>query len=174
MLDARWLLFPALIAIGWASSRRQPSVSRIVARCSALVIGIALGLITISGLLQSIMELAGLHKWSGHGLLILIWLSVPFSIGVLLQQRSMQYPARTIGYSLAMLLALVAAFLGSITGYLGPSGNREIGEKARNRFIVLHCFVLPAVLAALICVWIYALRSLKKSTTRFQNDAEPL
>ena len=52
------------------------------------------------------------------------------------------------------LLGLLGIFLlAAFTGYLGPSHRVQQLEETHNRFVVLHCFVLPAISAHLLVVW---------------------
>jgi hypothetical protein len=158
------LIFPILIAAGWVCSHNRPNVTRIVARCVALLAGVSLGMIAISGQLRSLPAVADFHKWMGRGMLIVQWLGIPFAAGVILRQQIRSHMVVAIGYSLALVCTLVVSFLASITGYLGPLNNPETTEETRNRFVILHMFVLPAMLAILRCVWFFALRPLTESS----------
>ncbi len=60
---------------------------------------------------------------------------------------------------MALLLVVAATISAGVTGYMGPSSDPTIDADTRRRFQVLHFYFLPTLMAALLAVWLNALRS---------------
>jgi hypothetical protein len=156
----RLLLFPCLIVVGWLASRASRERMR---RTSRLLLGMLFGVVllsAISGGFHSGRNVGEFHKWSGHALVILAWLTVPFIVGVVLQQHLRQRPVRSIAQSVALLFFLLLTFLCSFTGYIGPSYDDAVPqlylEETHRRFVVLHFALLPSMIAVLtVNVWLF-------------------
>ena len=152
MLDfLRFLLFPAIVVIAWQLALRWPATARRIAWLLAAATGIFLLTLAVTGLVRPAGVTADIHKWTGHGLVIFIWLAVPFTIGVVL--RSVGQRRSGIAVKILALLALFGiALLASMTGYLGPShGTGDL--ETLHRFNVLHQLVLPGLAAGLTLYW---------------------
>jgi len=153
-----FLNFLPLVFLGWATSRAWPHAARIACRSQPLIAGAMLGVLFTSGLLPARISTLDVHRWSGHGLLILQYLSVPFSLGVLLHRKLMQRPVIAVLQSLTLLLCLAVSFFAAFTGYLDvdPVPDQVIAQETHNRFVVLHMFLLPMILAATLTIWHFA------------------
>ena len=164
----RWLLLPVIIGLGWVASRTHEARARKAARCLALIAGALLVLLGISGLLRGGGLLADIHRWTGHAVVIVLWLGVPFAIGVTLQQDLTRRPVAAVVQVLALLLGLAIALAASMTGYLGPTNSAPvdpaIDQETYNRFRVLHFVVLPGLCAALMVQWWWYFRARGQGT----------
>jgi len=109
--------------------------------------------ILVTGCFHSDNSAARIHWWAGHLLVVAVWLFVPFAIGVVLQQLIHQRPVAAIIQCFGLLLFLGLALVASATGYLGPSHQPQLYEESRNRFVVLHCYVLPGTICAALIGW---------------------
>jgi len=154
----RLLSFPITVVIAWLVSRRHPEVARRVARCLSIFAAMIFLVIVASGWMRSEAVTSSVHKWSGHALVIAIWLSVPFSAGVVLQRKLRLRPAIAIAQIVVLLLLLGLVLLASMTGYLAPSQIEDIEQETKNRFNVLHLFALPFLIATLLCAWCWLFR----------------
>lgn len=166
----RWLLIPAIIVAAWAVSKTYPQRMRSTVRCLPIVASTLLALLMISGLLREGGLLAEIHRWTGHVLFVVLWLSVPFGMGVVLQQDLRKRPAAAVAQALVLLLGLAIALAASVTAYLGPGNSTPadptIGEETYNRFLVLHAVVLPGLCAALMVQWWWYFRPMAHATER--------
>jgi hypothetical protein len=136
-----------------------------IARTMAATLGAALGILLVSGLGNLAGPLGQVHRWTAHGLVILLWLCLPFAIVVLLVQKLRQLPFASIGQALALLFCLPVSLVTAFTGYLGPFQNPDLDEATRNRFNVLHMVVLPSILAALFVSWFFIFRPRRKTVS---------
>lgn len=149
----RLLSFPAVALIGWLVSCRNSELARKSGRALPVVlVGIFLG-VAISGWMARGPAVSSVHKWTGHGLVIAVWLFVPFSAGVALQRHIPPRPRIAITQLIVVLLLLGAVLLSAFTGYLAPSDTEDVARETRHRFIVLHLFALPSLIAILLCIW---------------------
>lgn len=144
--------FFGMIAVAWWVSTRYEERSRRIAGLLPIVAVGALCCLVPTGVLRN-DRLADMHSWVGHALGSFLWLSVPFAIGWLLERDIRRRPVRAIVRSLAPLSTLALGLLASATGYLGPTHSAAISEETRNRFQVLHLFVLPTLLTLLLVIW---------------------
>ena len=153
-----FLNFLPLVFLGWAASRAWPQAARMASCSQPLIAGAILGVLIPSGLLPDRVSTVDVHRWSGHGLLIFQYVSVPFSLGVLIHQKLMQRPVIAGLQSLMLLLCLAVSFSASFTGYLDvePGPDPVIAKENHNRFVVLHMFLLPMILAATLTIWHFA------------------
>ena len=113
-----------------------------------------LGCLLVSGLLEPVYVPNETHRLIGSALVIFVWLCTPFSIGVLFHTKISRTPGVAIIQGVGLLFSAAVSILAAITGYLGPSHGHNNVETL-NRFVVLHEFVLPAVLAALFLAWFW-------------------
>lgn len=125
---------------------------------AALLLGFLL-LLLVTGLPHASDLLAYVHRWTGHVLVILLWICVPFAVLALAIGKLWRFPLTTIGQGFVLLLAIPVMLLASFTGYLGPSYDPLMNEETRIRFLVLHCFILPALLTCLLVAWFFIFRS---------------
>ena len=116
-----------------------------------------------------------LHKWLGHGLVIAAWFAIPFIIGVSTKTSFRRGVAKAIGKVVLLLLMLLVVLLASFTGYMGPSHIAAPNEQTATRFKVLHLFVLPSLIAILICMTYWWMRPDKQKTSKrsINEAAEP-
>jgi hypothetical protein len=136
----------------------------VMARTLALTLTVVLCISLLSSLGNPAGAAGQVHRWTGHLLVILVWVSVPFALVVLLIYKLGRHPFAAIGQSLFLLLSLPIALIASFTGYLGPIRSAEIGEQASNRFYVLHMCILPSVLAVLFIGWFFIFRTPRSHT----------
>ena len=159
MVEAvRLLLFPAIVVAAWLLSRRHSELARKSARLIPGLLALILAFMAVTGWVRSQDAVAMVHRWVGHAFLIAAWLSVPFAIGVLLQQQLSRRPVFAIAVSLELLLLLGLVVAASITGYLGPSHQDEFSDERHNRFVVLHLCLLPGAGFLLLATWFWTFR----------------
>jgi hypothetical protein len=149
--------FAAIGFLGWMTSRAWPLRARVIARYFPTVAGVFLVVLLISGFARPATTLNEVHRWAGHGLVILVYLCVAFSLGVLLHQKITASPILAVVQSLALLFCLAVTLSASFTGYLDadPVPDPAIAEETHNRFIVLHLIVQPTFLAMLFAAWFF-------------------
>ena len=120
--------------------------------------------LVITGLMTADPLFHAMHRWVAHAMVIFAWLFFPPAIGL-------RYASGSGNWRLIALLAftLVWLLLTSFTGYLGPTTAAEhgelVGEETRNRFVVFHMGVQPAVLCLLGGVWLWLAWRPQKSVT---------
>jgi hypothetical protein len=127
----------------------------VLQRVLAALFAAGLVCLVVTGLLTAQPSIHALHRWSAHAMVIFAWVMLPLAIGL-------RYAIGSGSIKFVALLAVL--FLGllftSVTGYLGPSTAAEygeqLGEETKNRFVVLHMGVLPAVLCLLSGIWVWA------------------
>ena len=130
----------------------------IARRMAALLIGCLL-LLLVTGLPHGSDLLAYVHRWTGHVLLILLWICIPFAVVALSIAKLWRFPLTTFGQGIVLLLVIPVMLTTSFTGYLGPSYDASMNEETRVRFLVLHCFILPTLLTSLLVAWFFIFRS---------------
>lgn len=113
----------------------------------------------ITGYYHSAQSVARGHLWTGHALLIAVWLFVPFVIGIVLQQSGRRWSAATILQCLSLLLLLGMTLLASLSGYLGPTHQQQPGEESYNQFAVLHYYASPRAIGIMLIGWFWLLRA---------------
>jgi hypothetical protein len=140
--------------LGWFVSKRHPEPVRKVARGVAIVPATILLVLMASSWLLPNLTAAGVHRWSGHVLVIVMWLAVPFVTGVGLHRQH----GLKVGVAAILLLPLFVSLLASFTGYLDLA---NAGEATKHRFVVLHIYVLPITVAALLAAWCFIFRPIQ-------------
>ena len=164
------LALPFLLAyLAWRLSSWYPRAMRF---CTAVLAGMLLGglvvlVVTAVGRQQWAWPV-GVHRWAGHALVIEAWLAIPWAIGVILQQHLRKRPFRAMLGVACCLLTLFFIVVASFTGYLNgfalpanvPAGefgvdlsSRFAGEETRNRFVVLHVYAVPYLIALSLAGW---------------------
>lgn len=150
--------FLALVFLGWASSRAWPSVTRRTALWMPLVAGVLWAVLIATGIPPIRSSTGQVHQWCGLMIVTLLYCCVGFALGVLWRQKMARRPLLAVGQSFALLFCLAVTFSASLTGYLDrdPVPDPEIAEETHNRFVVLHMFVLPALIAMMLAIWHFA------------------
>jgi hypothetical protein len=111
-----------------------------------------------------------IHRWTGDGLVIFLWLGVPFAGVIVLHQKLARKTVIAVVQTLVVVTALVFA---SFTGYLGPLRNLDNLEETNQRLVVLHEVVLPTMLSLLLVTWLFALRPLVAMKRPSPANEEP-
>jgi hypothetical protein len=143
MDTSRLLQLCAYLLAGWFALRFFPIVCRTVAVLLPLAATLLVVSLAATGLLASVDQV---HRWTGHGYFILMWLAIPFSIEFLIYNKIRVTPVAALFQSFILLLCLPVAFVAGVTGYLGPGHNPDVIGETYRRFLVLHCVGLPAVI----------------------------
>ena len=152
---AKLLALPTLVIIGWLASSHNPNAARLAARLLGVIFTVLLLCFGLSGWLHS-MDLAfQVHRWGAHAFLILVWLSVPYTIGVVLQQHIRRRPLAASIQCFLTLLFLGLILFATFTGYLAPPLDEPFAEQTYHRFVVLHMVIVPACIAMLLVEWIW-------------------
>ena len=151
--SVRFLLFPLIAVVGWFLSRRNDEFARRVVRVLSVIVALLFVIIVASGWLRPQPAAFSAHKWASHGFVITMWLFVPFSLGAALQMNLRRRPGVATAQIIVLLLLLAVGLLASFTGYLAPSGVEDIPEETKNRFVVLHLFAAPSLIAILLVAW---------------------
>jgi hypothetical protein len=146
---------PVLIALGWTASRAWPSQTRAICRYLPIATALLLGALAISGIWRLSGNVGDFHRWTGHLLVLLMWLCVPFSLGCLWHQKARSRPILTLCQSVSLLLCMLMTLSASMTGYLDkdPVPYPEIAEETHNRFVALHFFIQPIFITSMLVVW---------------------
>jgi cytochrome bd-type quinol oxidase subunit 2 len=171
--NVRLFLFPAIVVTAWLVSRHRDELARKCARLAAAIVAILLVCIAISGWIQPRELAMATHRWTGHLLVVAVWLFVPFAIGVSLQQHLKHRPVTAIVHMIAVLALLGATLLASFTGYLGPAHVDPLFEETNTRFQVLHLVGLPAIVAILIACSFWYFRRSKTYVAEQTHAPEP-
>lgn len=156
----RLVLFPMMIAVGWIASRYERELARQLGQAIALATLAVQATVLGSGIFRS-EATPDFHRWSGQGMLILVWVGVPLAIGVVAQRGIRTRPVPTVMQIACLLLLLGFTFSANLTGYLGPSSGAmrsEYLEETKNRFVVLHQIFLPTIIVVLLISWWASLR----------------
>ncbi len=152
------VLFPVIAVVAWFLSSRHGESVRKAVRVLSIIAATAFLVIASTGLARSQPTASSVHKWSGHALVIAVWLFVPFSIGVGLQRNIRRRPGFAIAQTMMLLSLLAFVLLASFTGYLAPSHVEDVSEETRNRFTAIHLFALPSLVATLLTGWYWLFR----------------
>jgi cytochrome bd-type quinol oxidase subunit 2 len=166
-----WFIVAATFVAGWYASKRHSKLSRKAARFMPVMAALILCVIAVTGWFPSAGNDLPTHRWAGHALVILAWLSVPFAMGVLLQQEFRKRPTAVFSQAITFVVVFCIVSLTAFTGYLGPSNLQNVGEETLNRFKVLHLYVLPAILLALLVQWWWYFRPNKGDQTETVDRA---
>jgi hypothetical protein len=135
---------------GWFLSRRKPGIAKIITRSFLAVIVALLALLAITGIQHATQ--GELHRWTGHGLTIVVWLWFVCMLGEVWGRRWPHHFGAILGLSMLLVVCVSLGFLASITGFLGPSHRNKPSEQEMNRFIVLHQFALPFLFSLSLAV----------------------
>ncbi|WP_254509642.1 hypothetical protein [Anatilimnocola floriformis] len=159
MPDAiRGLLFFGVAAVGWVFAHHSSELARKMARILPIVAGAGVCWLLLTGLVRNLVPHVDLHRWSGHAIVIFLWLAVPFAAGVVLERNWRRPSSMVILHFLALLAVLAIGLITAISGYLGPSNSAADGvaamaEETAKRFDTLHKCVLPGVFSVLLVQW---------------------
>jgi hypothetical protein len=146
----------ACLAAGIVLGRRCPADVRRIARGLALLVGFAFFVIIVTGLGPPSGPTRVIHHWLPHGVFLLDWYVVAFSVGVILASPG-RHPLARVAFGLVPVWFLGVIVLAALTGYLGPS-HGQTDPNALDRFRVLHFWAWPALGAALWAAWYRGLR----------------
>lgn len=143
---------------GWLLSRAKPVFARQLS-CIQLYAALATILVLlVTGVMRNDGRWGEAHRWTGHSLLIGMWLSGPLIIAGILQREWRQRPLVAIGNAVVWGALILLIFSATVTGYLGPSYQlwddpnvaEQLREATNNRFRVLHLYILPATIIVLM------------------------
>jgi hypothetical protein len=157
-LVTRGLVFLGLIVAGWLVSKYRSELARKTVRILPIIAGVLVGSLVLTGYLRMMgMPTMGLnaetHRWTGHAIVIFLWLSMPFGGGVLLQKCFRRRTLIAVLQLVVLLIIPAIGLLASITGYLGPTYSPPVSEETHKRFEILHEYFLPGILVALLVEW---------------------
>ena len=169
----RLLFFPLIAVVACFLSSRKGESARKAVRVLSIIAAAVFLIIAATGVARSQSTASRLHEWSGHALVIAVWLFVPFSVGIGLQRNIRRRPGLAIAQTTVLLSLLALVSLASLTGYLGPSHFEDVSVETRNRFAVLHPFVLPSLVAALLTAWYWLFRPHPPRATEQTHATEP-
>jgi len=151
---ARIGLFLGMIVAGWSASRKFHETARTIARRAGLCCACVLGVVIATGVMRASSPwIMPHHRWAVLAFQMVSWFGVPWSVGIVLERRLRSRPVAAIVQCWVLVSVLVVGWSAAVTGYLGPTNNFEIDEETRNRFVVMHLFFLPAVMAGLLLAW---------------------
>jgi hypothetical protein len=114
-----------------------------------------------------------LHRWTGHGIVILAWLLLIAGIGGSLGCGSKHSRVLAGLSTLCAILAFGLCLLEAFTGYLlpdDPARWKEIGDETHTRFFVLHLIALPLLITTIAAVW---LRIIVRQLRRLKRCQKP-
>lgn len=143
----RGILFFGLAIAGWIVSKYSREFARITMRAAPLIAGVFTCCLALTGFFRTVGLNAETHRWTGHALVIFLWLYFPFAIGILLRGHGL-----TLSSALQILVFLAILALGllcAISGYL-PEDSDRLNEESYRRFEILHEYVLPGIFIALL------------------------
>ena len=131
-------LFPVLVVVGWMTSKRTgATAARLAQGLLATLLAVAITL-AITGVFHGRSNFGDVHRFGGHGMVVVAWLGIPFSMGTVLQLHSRKRFVHGLAQSAMLLVLLMLVLLCSLTGYLGPSHSDAEGvddEGRQNRFV---------------------------------------
>lgn len=162
----RFALLPALLAMGWWASRRHPRIARLGAWGTALCFKVCLGILVVTGCFHGQPDMAWVHRWGAHAMVILAWLTIPLAAGILLAQDLRLRPVAALWWCVVAFLLFAMLVLASLTGYLGPTTQGPLDADTLRRFRTLHFAVLPGVIVGLLIVWMKLARPTSPKTVR--------
>jgi hypothetical protein len=79
----RGILFLGLAIAGWMVSKHSGEFARISMRAAPMIAGVFTCCLALTGFFRTVGLNAETHRWTGHALVIYLWLYVPFAIGYL-------------------------------------------------------------------------------------------
>lgn len=164
-----WLWLPCVATVGWFVARRDAEFADRTCRQFAMITSGILAVAVLSGVAGTFAGADLVHRWTSPVLIVLLWQAAPFSAGVLLRREFFDRPVLASVKGGALLALFGVTWLASLTGYLGPSNHEAPMEETRNRFVVLHLWVLPALAAMLHGGWFWILR---REATRATTNGE--
>jgi hypothetical protein len=115
------------------------------------------------------------HRILGHLFVIATYLTVPFVIGFNIAQFE-EIGSTKLFALIAVLLALLLIIgVESFTGYLGPTSpsptpDESVNAETTNRFVVLHLYFLPTLIAVLLGTSFWLTRQVRTNETIPAND----
>lgn len=168
-------------AIAWARHSPRSLLRALVGFMTLLtvVMTVQIAMGWIRWTTQEPGQYAEVHRWTGHGLVIVAWLlmlaGIASSIVFGLRHQAGLAWLSGLGTSLMYGICLWTSF----TGYLMPHEDLrpkhpEIFEETQNRFLVLHGCVFPAVTLLILCgcVWfcLLQLRHIRQASDRETDE----
>jgi hypothetical protein len=156
-------LLPLLVIAGYQAAKYRPGPARTACRAAAALSAVVFASLVVSGAWRPSPAVADYHRYASHGLVILDWLLVFPAIGAAARLDFSRRPWRTTGQIIGLVAVLGFTLLTAFTGYLGPShepnqAGEVQAEETHNRFLVLHCVALPAIVAAITAAWLWSFR----------------
>lgn len=145
---ARGFVFLGLAIAGWMASKHCGRFARITIRVAPLIAAVFTCCLALTGFFRTVGSNAETHRWTGHALVIFLWLYVPFAIGILLYVHGRTSIAAV--QSIVFLAILSLGLLCAITGYLPQTGLEPLSEETYLRFEILHKYALPSIFFALL------------------------
>lgn len=142
-----------------SSPCRFAGLARKAARFSAAIYlaGLLCSAATGVGRASNSGAMGTVHKWTGHALVVVTWVSIPLSVGVVLARNFRRSAWIALAQAVVLAALIGITMLAAITGYLGPSRG-DPSEETINRFVVLHKVALPFIAAVLAVGWIWFFR----------------
>lgn len=163
------------LAVCWAVGRQQ-KLWRDLSWALFVVAGLAaLECLTGFWRFQAAADsgIAAVHRWSGHGLVIVFWcLNVAMvGAGIATIRRR---PFAAIGAVLLFLAYFLLVLVESFTGYLPPAPEHRgpAAEETMNRFYVLHCAFFPLSILLGMPTGALVLRRLSAHAATIASDTE--
>lgn len=139
-----------------------PATVRFVMEGIVWLVAALIGVEIVSGifwLATNVPLLPEFHRWTAHLLVLFCWIVMAASIA-LLTRCFRERLGTSLLLCMISLVATAVVFLASFTGYLRPFAPGRPPE-AKNRFLMLHCLVMPGVLAAIVPFWLWTVRLLR-------------
>lgn len=151
------LLSLVLAVIGGFVGRRWPEPANLAACVGGAVLLLMMLLLALTGVGHDTTPQDEVHRWTGHGMVIVLWWLAPFSLGVALGDSRSRGCFMTGSAVLLVVATVIMVLFTSFTGYLYPHDRPPNAEETANRFWVLHGVVMPAITFLMLLGWMFFL-----------------
>jgi hypothetical protein len=149
-----YLVVPVIVVVGWFLGTRFREFAHYFSRSLLIFLTTFLIAVGVVGYLQ-IDAPDSVHRILGHLLVIAAYLIVPFVIGVRIAKFKETGPTKLFVLIAVLLALLMVIGAESFTGYLGPTSpsptpDESVNAETSKRFVVLHLYFLPTLIAAML------------------------
>jgi hypothetical protein len=139
----RYAISLSVLLAGWLLAKYEQTAVAILMKIACAAFALTFGLLLITGFQHDAW--GEVHRWTGHGLKIGVWVFVMFALGMV-WYRYWPRVIAILGRTGLLIACIGLTLLAGMSGYLGPTNNPGADEETYNRCIVQHYFVFPLLL----------------------------